>query len=335
MKHLHKLAPIFILFCMPSLLSAITFGDELQKGIQLFNAGDVNAAKQIFRNIVEESPNNAEANYYLGRIFLKTDSLKKAESFCKKAVELDPNNSLYHLWLANFYGVKVDKVSFFKKLGTAKKIKKHFLRAVELDKNNNIARFSLIRYYTEAPGIAGGDKKEARRQIAILKEKSPYLGYFAAFRLYFKEKKYELAEQECAAALSDFPDSTNVLWNLGSLYLKQKKFSKAASEFEESIKKRPDQLYAWYQIGKIGALSGQNLDRSEECLHYYIGHHDMDRRPKIAAAWQAAAYWRLGMIYEHKDEKEMACTSYRKSLKLNPDLKEARKALKKLKCHKH
>jgi len=60
----------------------------------------------------------------------------------------------------------------------------------------------------------------------------------------------------------------------------------------------------------------------------------MDRRPKIAAAWQAAAYWRLGMIYEHKDEKEMACTSYRKSLELNPDLKQARKALKKLKCKK-
>jgi len=333
MRPLKNIPSTFILFFLPRLLLAIGTFDGLERGIELFNAGDVSAAKQIFQNVVHENPDNADAQYYLARIYLGMGDIDNAESFCKTAVELAPNNPLYHKWLANVYVAKINHVGMFKKWSVAKKIKRHFLIAVTLDENDYEARFGLIQYYCRAPGIAGGSKKEARKQVEILTQKSPYWGRLASFNVNLSAEAYRQAEQDCYTLMTEFPDSTdthmNMLMTLGYHYQKQKAYATAVSIFEKVIERQPDRWYAWYQIGRTGALSGQNLERAEACLQHYIEHNDMNSQPGIAAA-----YWRLGMIYTHRGDRKMACTAYRKCLELDPDHKEARKALKKNKCSK-
>ncbi len=83
---------------------------------------------------------------------------------------------------------------------------------------------------------------------------------------------------------------------------------------------------ALYQIGRTGALSGQNLDRAEAYYKLYLQNERGSNNPSLAST-----HWRLGMVYEHKGEKELAREEYLSALKFDPELEQAKKALKKLK----
>ncbi|MFQ5639594.1 MAG: tetratricopeptide repeat protein [bacterium] len=301
-----------------------SFNDDLSDGIHLFEAGKLDAAKEIFENFLEENPENAEAYYYLGRTLFRKNDLKKAEKNFKTAVKLVPNSSLYHTWLGHTYGNRINNVGFFKKMGMAKNIKKHYRIALDLDENNIDALDGIITFHTEAPGIAGGSKDKAKEYAAKLKKLDKYLGYSAFGRIYEKEKKYDLAEAEYKSAITEFPEKINIRFRLGYFYQRREKFDEAFDVFEKMLADSSNNLAALYQIGRTGALSGQNLDRAEECFKQYVQH------PEEANPSKASAHWRLGMVYEHKQQKDLAREHYRMALKLEPDHKQAKKALKKL-----
>jgi len=118
----------------------------------------------------------------------------------------------------------------------------------------------------------------------------------------------------------------NSCYALGYFYGRIKKYDNATQTFEKIVEIHPEEMGAYYQIGKMGALSGQNLDRAVECFRKYLTKEPGKDSPSLA--W---AHYRLGMVYEKKEEKELAKKEYQAALKLDPDHKEAKKALKDLK----
>ncbi len=201
-----------------NILSAQINNNEIQNGVELFKAREMEQAKTFFQDYVDSNSEDPEGYFYLGRIFFRQVDYKQAEKNFKKAIELEPNSSKYHNWLGNTYGRKINTVIFFKKMGMAKKIKKHFTAAIELDANNMDAREGLIQYYTEAPGIAGGSKEKAMEHAAILKNQDKYRGTNFLAQIYEKQKKYDLAEQEFVSAVKEFPDSLRGHYRLGYFY---------------------------------------------------------------------------------------------------------------------
>jgi tetratricopeptide (TPR) repeat protein len=300
--------------------------DLLSDGIGLFNEDKLDEAQELFENFVESNSENPEVHYYLGRVYFNRDDLKKAEKHLKKAVELEETNSLYHTWLGNLYGTKVNRASIFKKGGIAKNIRKHFERALELDPDNLDAREGLIQFYNEAPGIAGGDRKKAKQHARILKEKDSFLGRRAFWQIFEKEKKWDLAEAEYKAAIEEFPERIGIKYRLGYFYQGRKKLSEAFEVFEQILADSSGNMGALYQLGRTGALSKQNLDRSAACLEEYLRNEVPDNNPS-----HASAHWRLGMVYHHKKDKALAREHYQKALELEPDHEQAKKALKKVK----
>jgi Flp pilus assembly protein TadD len=73
-------------------------------------------------------------------------------------------------------------------------------------------------------------------------------------------------------------------------------------------------------------LSKQDLDRSEAAFRQYL-----ERETKEDEPTPANAHWRLGMIYEMRRDKGMARAEYEAALALEPDHKQAKKALRKIK----
>ncbi len=112
---------------------------------------------------------------------------------------------------------------------------------------------------------------------------------------------------------------------LGYLYQEKKKYDLAMETFEQLFKDHPDYYSALYQIGRTSAYSGANLDKGITSLMKYLQHEPQDGDP----TW-ANARWRLGLIYEHKGDKEAARKEYESALKLEPDYKAAKDALEKL-----
>ena len=109
---------------------------------------------------------------------------------------------------------------------------------------------------------------------------------------------------------------------LANFYVVQKQYDKAFNLFEESVKKNPDDYVAIYQIGRTAAVTGQKLERGEECLKKYLVYSPKQNEPS-----HAGANMRLGQIYEKKGNKWEAKKLYETALSLDASLKEAKEGL--------
>jgi len=112
----------------------------------------------------------------------------------------------------------------------------------------------------------------------------------------------------------------------GEICIAEKKYDDAFNAFESLLKDHPDQIAALYQIGYIAATTGQRLDRGEAALKEYLTHTPKDTQPSLAYA-----HYRLGNIYQKKDETDAARKEYQAALALDPHLKPAADALDDLK----
>lgn len=122
------------------------------------------------------------------------------------------------------------------------------------------------------------------------------------------------------------PDQAiDIEMQIGFLYQQKKQFDNAFSAFESVVKRHPDCYPALYQIGRTAVFSGTNLERGIECLKQYLQHEPAENQP----TW-ANAHFRLGAIYELKEDKAAAQTAYEAALKLDPSYDDAKKALEKL-----
>ncbi|HVT40774.1 MAG TPA: hypothetical protein VHE78_17170 [Gemmatimonadaceae bacterium] len=82
---------------------------------------------------------------------------------------------------------------------------------------------------------------------------------------------------------------------------------------------------ALYQIGKVGSLTGRELDAAQASLELYI-----KRSPADASPTHADAYWRLGTIAEHRGDRDKARAMYRAAIALNPAHAQSTQALARL-----
>lgn len=81
------------------------------------------------------------------------------------------------------------------------------------------------------------------------------------------------------------------------------------------------QLRAHYQLGRIGVLTGQDLDRAVASLELYLRH---------PAPSHAAAHWLIGQIEEQRGRPEAARQAYRAALASDSTFARAREALERL-----
>src|SRR5260221_11703612 len=113
---------------------------------------------------LSSSPADAESSNLLCRAYFALGDWDRAESSCRKAASLEPDNSRFHLWLGRVYGEKADRANFLAAAGLAGKVRGEFERAVQLNPKDVDARLDLAEFYLAAPGIVGGGEDKARGQ---------------------------------------------------------------------------------------------------------------------------------------------------------------------------
>lgn len=299
---------------------------DLEHGIRLYEDEKIAEAKIFFLEHLETDGNNAVCHFYLGRIHIDEAEYQDAIVSLEAAIESDDDQPSYHYWYAQACMGRINEVGAMKKMGLAKKARKACERAVEIDPAYLDAREWLAGYYLNAPGIAGGSMDKAKQQAEAIKNISPFDGHRAFAQIYRREENYELMEKEIHAALALRPENEEMQYLLGYLYVDTEDYERAFAQFEGMIKNDPEDWTAYYQVGRTGAISGQNLDRAEECMKRYL-EADADNPSK------SAAHWRLGMVYEHKEDKPSALVSYEAALELDPDYGPAKESLKNLQAN--
>ena len=183
-----------------SLLLQPVFAEPSPK--ELLAAGHVDDAIQTLQRQIEQSPTNAESYNLLCRAYFMLDEWDRGIAACERARNLDPQKSLYYLWLGRIYGEKADRAGFLSAAGLAKKVRTSFERAVELDPKSWEARTDLAEFYLEAPGIVGGGKDKARAQIDAIAPFNPGMAHWVAGRVAEKNKDAAVAEREYRASIA-------------------------------------------------------------------------------------------------------------------------------------
>ncbi|MBU1880669.1 tetratricopeptide repeat protein, partial [bacterium] len=178
----------------------------------------------------------------------------------------------------------------------------------------------------QAPGIIGGSDKEAAHQLAEIKKIDTAWGYIAEAVTHRSNEDNDAAVQAYQAAIAAQPDSLNFQYMLAYMYQELEKPDEAYELLEGLLERHPEETNALYQIGRTGAITGQGLDKARPALQQYLLIETDSNRP--SHDW---AHFRLGNVFEHEGAVDSARVHYEMTLQLNPDHKEAKKALKNLK----
>ncbi len=245
-------------------------------------------AQAALEKITAADPNDAQAWFLLGQTYEALNSLDKGVAALEKATELAPAMSEYQRILGDAYGVSALKAGLFAKMGWAKKCKAAYDKAVELDPKSIRARNSVMEFCRQAPGFLGGGMDKAYEQAAEIKKLDPVRGRQAYAQLYISEKKY----------------------------------AEAFGLYEDFLRENPGNDDALYNIGRIAAISGEQLDRGLATLTELLSHPGKNKDSNVNT--------RIGNILEKKGDKAGAKKAYETALEGDPKFVPALEALRKL-----
>jgi tetratricopeptide (TPR) repeat protein len=299
--------------------------DPLARGMTLFGQGQYAAAQRAFAPYAASHPRDARAAFWMGRSLLTQRKLDDAVEWLEKAVELDDRQAPYHLNLGNAYGLQAMDANILRQAILARRAKGQFDRAVELAPGDLDARWGLMRYYVVAPGLLGGDVGKALGQAAEIAKRDPFRGMNAHALVYSQTKDYPALIAELERGVRQFPDSLGVWFGLATAYEAAGRPAASFELLEGLIRRKPNALAAYYQLGRVGAVTGQRLDRAEQAMTRYL-----QSRPGPADPPLTFAHWRMGMIYERQGRRDPAKAEYRTALALDPANAQARAALTRL-----
>ncbi|MBN2170080.1 MAG: tetratricopeptide repeat protein [Candidatus Krumholzibacteriota bacterium] len=326
----------------------------------LLDEGWWDDAHALLAGAVAAQPGDARLRFLLGRTHFLLDDFDTAEKELERARDggLDGDASL-HVWLGHTVGLKAQRGSKLRALGRAKRCRQEYERAVALDPGNVDALWSLMEYRLQAPGIAGGDREEARRLAGAIAERDTLLGHRARAEVLEADGDLAAAEAELRAAVILAPADRQNDYRLGAFLQRHGRAAAADSILDAVLAAEPTLISAWiekgfraqrredwdealvafervleldpeegsarYQVARTCIFAERGLDRAERCLVDYLA-----RRRK--GWWPAPvhAHWRLGQVYQLQGRRKDAIREYQAVLKLDPDYEDARNRLRKL-----
>ena len=301
---------------------------DLGAGIALYNARRWSEADAFFASAAKAQPRSADAALWNGKTLLAEDRADDAEDWLSKAATLAPRSSECQLWLARAIGVQAQRANILRQPFLARRVKTTVDRAIELDADNIDARELRWQFYVMAPGVMGGSDEKARVEAAEILRRNPYRGGMIAVNAAGRTKDKAAAERALRSMATEFPDSLAPVSSFAAWLADNGRVPEAFALVETYQKRRPADPSALYQIGRLAAVSGQQLDRGEEALRRYL---KLAPTPGPGAPSLSNAHFRLGGIAERRGDKAAARVAYEMALSLDPRNGQARRALDALK----
>jgi len=290
---------------------------------ELLASGRVDDAIQTLWQRIDRSPTDAEPYNLLCRAYFMLEEWDRGIAACERARNLDPQSSLYELWLGRIYGEKADQAGFLSAAGLAKKVRTAFERAVELDPTNWEARTDLAEFYLEAPGIVGGGKEKARAQADALMPLNPGMAHWVQGRIAEKSKDTFTAEREYRAAVAASHSGSRAWLDLASFLRRTKRLDEmeqALSNLESSPLDHPPAL-----MDGAGMLlrTGRDLPLAIRLLRRYLL-SPVEEGPAFRA------HDLLGQLLETQGDRPAAAEEYRAALALAHNYARAKEDLKRV-----
>jgi len=176
--------------------------DPLAQVDAALQSGEADKALALLQSLSPSVSNLAEAHNLECRVRFTLEQWDAAVSECQKAVNLDMQDSSYHLWLGRALGEKADRASFLSAYSLGKRVRAEFEEAVRLNPRNAEALADLGEFYYEAPGVVGGGIDKAEGVAAQLDKVDAARAHELRGRMAEQRKDYDMAEKEFKQAIA-------------------------------------------------------------------------------------------------------------------------------------
>jgi tetratricopeptide (TPR) repeat protein len=327
----------------------------------LIRAGHWKRARAIVEPRVKVHPDDSQACYYLAEVKFAFKDLRQALPLAQHAVELNGQNSNYHLELGKIFGELAARASMISAGTLAVKFRKQVEIAIQLDPGNVDALDAMALFKYQAPGIMGGNKEEAKSLAEKITLLNPAEGYLSLAELAELEKNpaqeeaflikaieaspgnydahaelakfysraphtnYDGAAKQAHNALHLDPQRIEPYWILARVAAVQQRWSDLDQVLNAAERNVADDLRPFYEAGHVLMETGRELPRAESYAKKYLSHEPDGEEPDAADGHRL-----LGLVLEKEGRKDEARAEISAALTLRPDFKAAKEDLKRI-----
>jgi tetratricopeptide (TPR) repeat protein len=248
----------------------------------LLEAGRADESRALYRQIVGERPDTAEAHYGLGRIAADRGETGAAIEALRRACELFPGFGAAHYALARAYRATGEEMKAREELALYEKDKLGWptvpdprLAAIVSLKTGANARLAKgIQLAEDGQLKAAAEEHEA----ALSTDPTLVQAHVNLIRIYAQLGQPEKAEEHYRAALAVDPNRAELHHNYGVFLTGQGRNAEAVEVFRKAVELNPAHADAQNNLAYLLMTSG-NLD--EAVQHYRAA---LDARPQYRAA---------------------------------------------------
>ena len=254
-------------FVLAAGLSLALSAQDLKQADNLYQHTDYAGALRVLRAV--KSP-DAATYALLGQSELMLGEFHKATDALQRAVELEPQNSDYMLWLGRAWGRRAETASPFTAPLNASRARDCFEKAVALDPNNKDALNDLFDYYLNAPGFLGGGYDKALTTAYRLQRLDSSDGYAAMAELARKRESWGEAETQLRRAIQIAPHAVGRVVELAGLLARQGRVEESEEVLNQADRIAPGDPRLMYARARIYVETNRNPQQARELLRRYL-----------------------------------------------------------------
>jgi tetratricopeptide (TPR) repeat protein len=272
---------------------------DLKAGIALHQAGQLDEAEAIYRQVLKAAPNSGETLHLLGLVSHDRGDSARAMQFIQRALEATPESAAVHLSLGNLLRAsdQLDAAT------------KSYRRAIALKPDFAHAHCNLASALSRQ-----GLHEEALESAARAVELMPDLAeaHFNRAAALARRRRFVDAEAAFRKVLALQPDNAAALTELGQVVAELKRFDEAIGIMRRAVELQPDKIGAYLPLAATLVMA-MELDASEAAWRKAI-----DLAPNSARAWAG-----LGTTMRVVGRFDEARVYFERALALDPDLSDA------------
>jgi tetratricopeptide (TPR) repeat protein len=222
-----------------------------QNGLRLHNAGRLQEAEQVYRQIIASAPAHADSFHMLGVIASQCGQPEAALTCLDRAIALKPSAALYHVNRAN-------ALLALGRLDAAQEACRSALR----HKRNCAEAYQVLGHVVNDKGHPG-DAIAAYNEALRLKPDLPDLHNNLGLALLQADRLDEAAEA-LRLALRRAPDDAQAQGNLAGILKELGALAEAEANYREALRRQPDDPTLHLNLGLALLLAGRLAEGWEE-----------------------------------------------------------------------
>ncbi|HEV3142481.1 MAG TPA: DUF6165 family protein [Gemmataceae bacterium] len=306
-----------------------TIAEALNQGWQYQRSGQLGAAEQIYRQVLNAQPDNPEALYLLGTVCQRLGKLDDAAQHLQLAVSVKPDYAEAH----NNLGVVMAM------MGRRMEAIAHFRHVVRLKPDDPNASNNLGNALREQGML--DEAIERLRYSLRLRPDYPDALHNLGLAL-AAQNKLEEAIAHLRQALRLRPDFADAHGDLGVILARLKRWDEAAGHFQQLVRMRPDRYDGHAHLGAVLREQGkleESADRLRQAVR--LNPENANTRSSLGLTLQmlgqlpeaeehlryaiqldpqhADAHNNLGVALAQMNRFEEAIAEYGKALQIIPD----------------